>query len=143
MKVRIKRVEDTLPLPEYQTSGSVAFDIYSRTDLQIPGHETKIAPSNLIIEVPEGYFLMICARSSLQKKGLMLANGIGIIDQDYHGPEDEIGILLYNSTHDSVKIEKMDRIAQGLILPIIKAEWEEAADMKAASRGGFGSTGIS
>lgn len=141
MKVKIFRVDKALALPQYQTAGSVAFDIYSRADGEIAPHQAKIFPSNLIIQVPKGHFLIIVARSSLAKKGLMLANGIGIIDQDYHGPQDEIGILLYNATHEQMTIKKGERIAQGLIVPIQKAEWQEVSEIKKGSRGGFGSTG--
>lgn len=141
MKVKIVRIDKALPLPEYQTEGSVAFDIYSRVDLEIPAHETRIAPSNLIVEVPAGHFLMIAARSSLYKKKIMVSNGIGVVDQDFHGPKDEIGVLLYNSSHELVSVKRGDRVAQGLIVPIQKADWEEVSEIKKDSRGGFGSTG--
>lgn len=141
MKVRIKRIDESLPLPEYQTEGSVAFDMYARSDTTIAPGEVKPIPSNLIIEVPKGNMLIVSARSSLAKKGLMLANGIGIIDQDYHGPQDEIGILVYNFTNKNVEVKKEDRIAQGSIMGIAEAEWEEVEEIKKSSRGGFGSTG--
>lgn len=130
-----------MPMPEYQTPDSVAFDLYSREDIKIEPHGRATAPSNLIIEVPKGHFLMIAARSSLSKKGLILSNGIGIIDQDYHGRDDEIGILLYNLSEQPVEIKRGERIAQGLILPIETAEWQEVEEIKKDSRGGFGSTG--
>lgn len=141
MKVKISRVDKSLPLPEYKTAGAAAFDFYAREDTTIAGRETKIVPSNLIIEVPEGHVLVVSARSSLAKKGLMLANGIGVIDMDYHGPADEIGILLHNFTDQVVELKKGDRVAQGLILPIQRAEWVEGEKLKEESRGGFGSTG--
>lgn len=141
MKVKIKRIDKSLPLLQYQTRGAVAFDFYSREDLSVPARTTKILPSNFIIEVPEGYFLMISARSSLAKKGLILANGVGIIDQDYHGPDDEIGISVYNFSDSPVQIKKGDRLAQGLIIPVERVEWEEGEQMGENSRGGFGSTG--
>lgn len=141
MQIKIKRIDKSLPLPKYQTEGSAAFDIYSREDLKINSNSQALVPSNLILEVPKGHALIIAARSSLSKKGLALANGIGVIDQDYHGEKDEIGILLYNSTHEVVEIKRGERIAQGLIVPIEKADWEEAESIKKDSRGGFGSTG--
>lgn len=141
MKVQIKRIDTSLPLPEYQTGGSVAFDLYSRIDATISSHSTQILPSNLIIAVPKGYCLVIAARSSSHKKGLLPANGIGIIDQDYSGEEDEIGILVYNFTDHAVEVKKGERIAQGLVLPVERVEWEEGEEMRGKSRGGFGSTG--
>jgi len=141
MKVQIKRIDKSLPLPQYQTLGSAAFDMYSRTDEVVGSRATKILPSNLIVEVPKGYFLMITARSSLAKRGLILANGIGVIDQDYHGARDEIGIFVYNISGSAVEIKRGERIVQGLIVPIEKAEWQEQEKAAENSRGGFGSTG--
>lgn len=141
MNIRISRIDPSLPLPEYQTPGSVAFDLYTREDAIIEAKSYKLLPSNLIIEVPEGHVLITASRSSTAKKGLSLANGIGVIDQDYHGPKDEIGILLYNFTDMPVAVKRGDRLAQGLIVPIAKARWEEVAQIKEESRGGFGSTG--
>lgn len=141
MRLKIKRVDKSLPLPEYKTKGSVAFDIYSRIVETIKPREIKYLPSNLIIQVPKGYFLMIAARSSTHKKGLFMANGIGVLDQDYCGPEDEILIPLYNFTNKKVIVKKGDRIAQGILTPIKKAEWQEIKMITEKSRGGFGSTG--
>src|ERR1051325_9252913 len=101
---KIIRIDKSLPLPEYHTQGSVAFDFYTRIDAIIPPHTLQLLPSNFIIEVPQGHVLLIASRSSLAKKGLMLGNGIGIIDQDYHGPKDEIGILVYNFTKMEVTL---------------------------------------
>ncbi len=141
MKVRIARIDKTLPLPEYHTEGAVAFDLYSRVDDTLQPKEKKILPANFIVEVPAGHVLLIAARSSTPKKGIMLPNGIGVIDQDYHGPADELGIFAYNFTDAPVEIKRGDRIAQALIVPIVKAEFEEVEKIKEESRGGFGSTG--
>lgn len=141
MKVKIKRIDQSLPLPQYQTNGSVAFDVGSRVDAVLQPGEVKILPSNLIIEVPAGHVLILSARSSLANKGLKLANGIGVIDQDFHGREDEIGILLHNFTASPVEVKKGERLAQGLIIPVERVEWDEVDEIKKTSRGGFGSTG--
>lgn len=142
MNIKIIRIDKSLPLPEYKTAGSVAFDIYSREDSRIQPKEIKILPSNLIIKILKGYFLLITARSSLVKNGLMLANSVGVIDQDYHGSKDEIGISVYNFTEQAVSVQRGDRLAQGLILPVERAKWEEEKNSKEVSRGGFGSTGL-
>jgi dUTP pyrophosphatase len=142
VKVRITRVDKTLPLPEYKTEGAVAFDMYSRQEAQVAPGEMKILPANFIIEVPVGYALIMAARSSLApKKGLVLRNGIGIFDNDFRGPQDEMRIVVYNFTDAVVEIKRGERLAQGLIIPIEKAEWEEADAMTDQSRGGFGTTG--
>lgn len=141
MKVRIKRIDKELPLPVYQTNGSVGFDIYSRETITIQPKEVAIVPSNLIVETPEGYMLMLALRSSTpRKKGLLKPHGIGIIDNDYCGEKDEIGIQVYNFTDKPVVVERGERIAQGIFVKIDKFKWEEQNTM-GNSRGGFGSTG--
>lgn len=142
MDIKIKRIDTTLPLPEYKTKGAVAFDLYSRTDEVIPPRSLKLIPANLIIETPEGYMLMIAARSSLaKKKGLMMANNVGIIDQDYCGENDELRLMLYNFTDTEIIIEKGERLAQGIFVKIEKGNWNEVSKMADESRGGFGTTG--
>jgi len=142
MQVKIKRIDKTLPLPEYHTSGSVAFDFYAREETSIPAGGIEKIPTGLIIETPKGYGLIVAARSSLMyKKGLLLSNGIGVIDQDYSGEDDEILISVYNTTNKDIKIEKLERIAQGMFIRIDTAEWNEVEKMNDQSRGGYGSTG--
>lgn len=143
MNIRIKRIDSSLPLPEYQTEGSVAFDLYARKTTLVAPWSPTIIPANIIVEVPEGYFLMLASRSSTPiKKKLMIANSIGVIDQDYHGDKDEIGIQVLNFSNEEVTIEKGERIAQALLVKIAKVEsFEEVKSIKSTSRGGFGSTG--
>ncbi len=141
MKLAIKRIDASLPLPEYKTKGAVAFDIYSRTNQSIRPGKVELLPSNLIIKLPKGFFLLIASRSSTHKKGLFMAHGVGILDQDYNGPKDEIFIPLYNFNDKKVLVERGERIAQGVLIPIQKAAWFEMDNIKRKSRGGFGSTG--
>lgn len=142
MKVLIKRIDASLPLPQYQTTGAVGFDMYSRVDADFAPGEIKRLPSNLIVQVPAGYALMLMARSSLGgKRGLQLANSVGIIDQDFHGPEDEINFTLRNFTNDTVEVKRGERLVQGLLLPVEQIAWEEVEHLDAPTRGGFGSTG--
>ncbi len=143
MQIKIKRIDSTLPLPQYQTAGAVAFDLYARETVVINPWKPTIIPANVIIEVPEGFFLMLASRSSTPiKKNLMVANGIGVIDQDYHGDKDEIGVQVLNFSKDDVTIEKGERIAQALLVQIAKVvEFKEVESIKKESRGGFGSTG--
>ncbi len=142
MRVKIKRIDKNLPLPEYQTKGSVAFDVYSRTEMLVPPKEVARIPTNLIIEIPVGYMLTVVTRSSTPKrKGLLVPHGIGIIDQDHCGEQDEILCQVYNFTDKEVKVEKGERIGQAVFVPIDIAEWEEKDTMIQNSRGNFGSTG--
>lgn len=143
MRITIKRIDQNFPLPEYKTDGAAAFDLYSRESVAIPAKSLARLPSNLIIETPSGYVLQLSARSSLaQKKGLMLANGVGVIDGDFCGPTDEILISVYNFTDYETVVEAGERIAQGMFLKVERGVFEESAEMQNNSRGGFGSTGI-
>jgi dUTP pyrophosphatase len=142
MRVKIKRIDKTLPLPEYKTGESAGFDIYPREDATIPPGKAEIVAANLVVEAPKGYFLAVFPRSgTFLKKGLMLANSVGVVDRDYSGPEDEIGIILYNPGKEPVTVQKGERIAQGLFIPVSQAEWDEVDEIRKDSRGGFGSTG--
>ncbi len=141
MKVRIKRLDKSLPLPVYQTSGSVGFDISAREDTVIQPRSIGMIPGNIVVETPPGYMLLVALRSSTpRKKGLIKPHGIGVIDNDYCGDKDEIKVQVYNNTDREVRIEKGERIAQGIFVKVGKFSWEEAGSM-GKSRGGFGSTG--
>ncbi len=141
MKVKIKRVDKSLPLPVYETSGAVGFDIIARTSIDIEPQAISLIPSNIIVEVPKNYALIIASRSSTpKKKGIKFPHSIGVIDQDYCGEEDEIMIQVMNFTKDPVSINRGDKIAQGLFVRCNQVEWEETDSMKDISRGGFGST---
>jgi len=142
MKVRIKRIDASLDLPKYETDGSVGFDFLAREDTKIAPQSVAVIPGNVVVEVPESYMLVVASRSSTpRKKGLLTPHGIGIIDHDYCGPNDEIGIQVYNFTAEEVEVKKGDRVAQGVFVHIDKFEWEEVEEMAKPSRGGFGSTG--
>lgn len=142
MRVRVKRIDKSLPLPRYETKGAVGFDLLARKKVIIKPKEIVLIPSNLIIEVPKGYALIIASRSSTPKKhGLTKPHGIGIIDQDYCGKQDEVKIQVFNFTQKSVTIPRGTRLAQGLFVRVDRAELEEVKEIRKKSRGGFGSTG--
>lgn len=141
MQVKIKLFDPLLPLPEYKSSGAAALDLYSRLDMTINSGEVAYVPLNIALQIPEGYFVLLSARSSLQKKGLMMANGIGIGDYDYRGDGDEYKAALYNFSKQAVQIEKGERLVQMIILKREKIDLEKLDIFEADNRGGFGSTG--
>ena len=142
MKVRIQRVDKTLPLPQYETAGSVGFDFLAREDTTIPPGGIALVPGNLIVEVPEDFVLLVTLRSSTpRKKGLSMPHGVGVIDHDYCGPRDEIKIQVLNFSPQPVKVLRGEKIAQGLLVHIDKAEFAEVSAIRNESRGGFGATG--
>ena len=142
MVVSIHRLSPTVSLPAYSTAGSAGFDLASAVDLTIAPGEVALVPTGLVIEVPNGHVLGLFARSSTpMKRGLMVANGVGIVDSDYRGPNDEIKIEVLNFTPAPVDVKRGDRLAQGVILSYARVEWQEQESVSAATRGGFGSTG--
>ncbi len=142
MAIRVQRLDKSLPLPRYETSGSVGFDLLAREVTVIAKGTIVLIPANVIIETPPGYMLVIASRSSTpRKKGLTQPHGIGIIDQDYCGPSDEIKIQMYNFSDRDVTVEKGEKIAQAVFVHVSKFDFEEVEQIKDASRGGFGSTG--
>ena len=142
MKVKIYRLDKELSLPIYETPGSVGFDLLAREDTEIPAGEIKLIPGNVIVETPPGYALLVTSRSSTpRKKGLTQPHGLGIIDQDYCGAEDEIKIQVHNFTNANVKVERGEKIAQGIFVRCEQANFEEIEKVENKTRGGFGSTG--
>lgn len=142
MQVKIKRIDKSLPLPQYETNGSVGVDLITRVDTIIEPKKVGLVPANVVVEVPVGYALILASRSSTPlKKGLSTPHGIGIIDHDYCGENDELKIQVYNFTNAPITILKGDKIAQGLFVRVDKVEFVEVEEMVSESRGGFGSTG--
>lgn len=143
VSARIRRLRRDVPLPEYQTAGSAGFDLAASEDVTVPPRGIALVPTGLVIQVPAGHFLGIFARSSTPlKRGLMVANGVGVIDSDYCGDADEVKVQVLNFTDARVDVKAGDRIAQGLLIPIVRAAWVESAEpLREGARGGFGATG--
>ena len=140
--IRIVRLDPSISLPKYATPGAAGFDLAASVDMSIAPGEVALVPTGLVIEVPPGHFLGIFARSSTPlKRGLMVANGVGVVDADYCGPEDEIKIEVLNFTTAPVAVRRGDRLAQGIIVPFVRAEWDEQPRSGRPTRGGFGATG--
>lgn len=142
MRLKIRRLDPTLPLPTYGTEESAGFDLAAAHDLVVPPRGIALVRTGLVIEVPTGHFLAILARSSTPlKRGLMVANGVGVIDPDYSGPTDEVMIQVLNVTSADVAVARGDRLAQGIVLPAPHVTWQEVTETRQIIRGGFGSTG--
>jgi dUTP pyrophosphatase len=142
MTLTITRLAPHVSLPAYGTPGAAAFDLAASADTVVPPHAIALVPTGLVVRVPEGYFLAILARSSTPlKRGLIVANGMGVVDSDYCGPSDEVKIQVLNVTDAVVHVAAGDRIAQGMVLAAPRVSFVEAAAAEGPSRGGFGSTG--
>ena len=142
VQITVHRLDPSVPLPRYETDGAAGFDLAASADMTIAPGEVALVPTGLVIAVPAHHFLGIFARSSTPlKRGLMVANGVGIVDPDYCGPKDEIKIEVLNFTPAPVQVRRGDRLAQGVILPYVRAEWVEGTAPTQPTRGGFGATG--
>ena len=142
MRVKIKRIDKSLLPPTYETKGSVGFDLLARTDVTIQPKGIELIPANVIVQVPKGYALILASRSSTPKKhGLTKPHGIGVIDQDYCGDQDELKIQVMNFTEKPVTIARGTKIAQGLFVRVDRPSFKEVEQISKKSRGGFGSTG--
>lgn len=142
MEVFFKRFDKSLPVPAYQTAGSVGIDLYARVSVTIESKTVGYVPLNIALQLPSGTWALVAARSSLHKRGLLLANGIGVGDTDFCGENDEYMAALYNFSDKAVTIEKGERIAQLLIMQYEKVQLLEKDHFNnQPDRGGFGSTG--
>ena len=137
MKLRIKRFDKSLALPEAEPS-AVGFDLHCRESVTIAPHTVELIPVNVTIEIPKGYALIVAVRSSTPlKKGLIMANSIGIIDPFYSGDRDEIKVQLLNFTDMSVEVEKGELLTQGFVLKHETVDWQEVDSFGKDGHGGY------
>ncbi len=142
MKVSVRRIDATLPLPRYESAGAVGFDLVTRETTIVEPGAIGLIPGNVVVKVPQGYALLLVPRSSMpRKKGLVCPHSLGVIDCDYHGDKDELIVQVKNMTDAPVTVERGERIAQGMFVAVGIAEWDEVDSHGAETRGGFGSTG--
>lgn len=142
MKVRISKTRPDAVIPEYKTRGACCFDIHCVEDATLAPMAIADLPTGLIFAVPDGYMLLVAPRSSTPvKKGLTMPHGVGIIDQDFCGPGDELKLRVMNFTDAPVELKKGDRVCQAGFVRVDRCEWEEGDTASEATRGGLGSTG--
>lgn len=140
--VEIFKTHPDAQIPQYESTGACAFDLSPIEDATIKPNEIVRLKTGLIICVPENYTLILAARSSTPKKyGINIPQGFGIVDTDYCGPSDEILLQLRNFSDQTIQIKKGQRIAQGMLVPVIKAQFKVIKNISKPDRGGFGSTG--
>lgn len=142
LHVKIKKIHPSATTPVYATSGSSGFDLSLVEDLSLFPREVKLARTGLSFEIPEGYELQIRPRSGLSlKTPLRIANSPGTVDSDYRG---EVCIIVENTAQAGLlEFKKGDRIAQGVLVPIIQAVFNEGEiDQTLRGSGGFGHSGV-
>lgn len=144
MEIKIKKISELAKIPVHGSDAAAGYDLYAATDypLWVAPHHTIKVPTGLTMEIPEGYWGGIYARSGLATKmGLRPANCTGIIDSDYRG---EIIVALHNDTDESQVVNSGERIAQFVLMPQVLINFEETDNLTDTKRGegGFGSTGM-
>jgi len=141
VELGVTRLHEGARLPSYSTPGSVGFDLWTAEPVRIEPMAIELVGTGLVVAVPEGWCLLVSLRSSAPRRyGVTQPHGVGIIDQDYRGPEDELRIQLLNVGGSPVEIPAGTRLAQGVLLRSEQAAFV-AHVPDGASRGGFGSTG--
>ncbi len=145
MRVRIKKLSEKAIIPTYGTDYAAGADLYAclENTVSIENGKTEMIGTGVALEIPEGYVGLVYARSGLScKKGLAPANKVGVIDSDYRG-EIKVALHNHNISGDAIPVENGERIAQIVIAPYIKADFELTEDLEETDRGekGFGSTG--
>ena len=142
-KIAVKKLDERAVLPAYGSAYAAGADLYAVLDepLAIAPGETKLIKTGISMEIPEGYAGLIYARSGLAtKRGLAPANKVGVIDADYRG---EVMVALHNHSNCVQEVAPLERIAQLVVAPFLKAEFFETEELSSTVRGegGFGSTG--
>jgi len=131
--------------PKYAYESDSGFDLYSVKEIWIHPLDRVLIPTGLHVDIPEGYEIQIRSKSGLAlKQGLMVLNSPGTVDQGYTG---EIQVILFNTTKNTVKIEKGQKIAQAVLCPVVNGKWVnliQVNDIEKKDRNnkGFGSTGL-
>lgn len=143
VEVKVKKLNEKAVVPTYGSPFSAGADLYACEEkaVLIEPLRTALIHTGLSFEIPENYVGLIYARSGLAlKKGLAPANKVGVIDSDYRG---EVMVTVYNQSDKIQKIEPFERLAQIVITPFVKADFNLVSELGKTLRGigGFGSTG--
>lgn len=143
MKINLKKLTESAVLPERGSAFAAGYDLFAdiQTVLEIQPHETAMIPTGLAMEIPEGYFGGIFARSGLAaKESLRPANCVGVVDADYRG---EVKVALHNDSEAVRKITPGQKVAQLVVVPFLSVEFDLVDELNNTVRGagGFGSTG--
>ena len=143
VNITVKKLTQTAKLPTRGSLAAAGYDLYAdiQEDIVIAPHTTCMVSTGLSMEIPEGYFGAIFARSGLAaKEGLRPANCVGVCDSDYRGP---YTVALHNDSDEPRTVSVQERIAQLVVMPYLPVEFSEAEELEDTQRGagGFGSTG--
>ena len=142
---KVKRIKEDIRLPERSTLNSAGYDFFSLEEILFPAKTITRVFTGIKCELMPNQVLILANRSSNpSKKGLILINGIGVVDADYYGNSDndgEIAFEFYNMLDEDITIKKGEKLGQGLILKFDKIEDDYVSNPYKTRNGGFGSTG--
>ena len=135
----LQQLDFDLPVPGYAHPGDAGLDLYATCDALVTG-DTVLVPTGVAVAVPDGYVGLVCPRSGLSQYGVTVANAPGVVDSGYRG---ELMVLLTTTSATPYEVYRGDRIAQLLIVPILRPEITVVESLDDTERGtnGFGSTG--
>ena len=142
--INIKKLDAKAQIPSRGSKWAAGYDLYAILPehlLTIPPHETMKIHTGIAVEIPNGYFGAIFARSGLAtKRGLRPANCVGCVDADYRG---EVIVALHNDADTPRSIEDGERVAQIVVMPFVECSFNEVDDLEDTARGegGFGHSG--
>ena len=145
MPLRFSSSNENSVDPEYAYPTDSGFDLYSTEEIIIESFGRALVPTGLHFDIPDGYEIQVRSKSGLAlKQGLMVLNSPGTVDQGYTG---EVKVIIFNTTKDTVKIGKGQKIAQSVVCPVVSGKWlnlvkVDNIDDKDRSDNGFGSTGV-
>ena len=142
MQLRIRRIDQGLPLPGYAHEGDAGLDLYATEDVTIPPFGRTLVPTGVAVAIPAGFAGFVQPRSGLAlQHGLTFANSPGLIDSHYRG---EIKVIAVNlDPEQPIRISRGDKIAQLVVQPVVRCELVEVDELDSTARGegGFGSSG--
>ena len=143
VKVLVKKLDPKVQLPSYKTKGSSGMDLmaFIKDPIKIAPNTSALIPTGISVAIPNDVEIQIRPRSGLAaKSSISVLNTPGTIDSDYRG---ELKIILFNHSKKEFVVRNNDRIAQMVLMPVLKIDFEEVDDLPDTLRGsgGFGSTG--
>ncbi len=141
MRIPLQRLDDGLPIPAHAHPGDGGVDLYAREPVRLDAGQRAVVPTGIAVAIPDGFAGWVTPRSGLAARhGISVGNGPGLVDSGYRG---EVKVVLVNLSDESFDIDRGDRIAQFVVIPVSIQEFVPVDELPDSTRGsgGFGSTG--
>lgn len=141
MEIPLQRLDDGLPIPVHAHPGDGGVDLYARESVRLEAGQRAVVPTGIAVAIPDGFAGLVTPRSGLAaRNGISVVNGPGLVDAGYRG---EIKVVLVNLSSEAFEIDRGDRIAQFVVIPVTVQEFVPVEELPGSPRGsgGFGSTG--